>query len=161
MEAGYQNLRLTKGRSFGFAVTYCQEDGEPVNIVGYKALLQVRRQPTRDSRLVLEFSTDNGRIQIPEPMKGELRIGINPRETEDLLEGDWHYDLILYAPTPKAIEMGGSEGNIGSEKTVVPLLTGRFSVKGMIAEVPRDPVELPEPEPEPELPDVPTTLPEE
>lgn len=148
MQAGYQNLKLTKGRTFAFSLTYCQGDGEPYNLAGYKALMQVRRKPARDARLVLEFSTDNGRIQIPEPAKGEIRLGILPSETHDLLEGDWYYDLVLYGSTPAAIESGGSSGIAGVDKTVIPILTGRFSVKSGVTEIPDErpepPVTLPE-----------------
>ena len=55
-----------------------EEDGPPVDLTGYEARMQVRDPVTRE--LVLELSTDNGRLSIV-PADGEVNLTVAAADT--------------------------------------------------------------------------------
>jgi len=94
--AGAHDLLLEQGATFSRSITWKDEDGAPINITGYSARLQVRKDASSPTT-VLEMTTTNGRISITGP-SGILNLTVAASDTEDLPPGSYLYDLELESP---------------------------------------------------------------
>ena len=86
------------GANFSYQIAWQREDAPdsgnyiPVPMPGYSALMQVRRNSGTD--LVIELSSDNGRITIDET-NGIMDLFISAADTTTLPPGIFRYDLKL------------------------------------------------------------------
>jgi hypothetical protein len=63
MPAGKHDIIIEQGATFRRVITWKTSAGVPVNLTGYSAKMQVRER-VRDTDVVLECSTANGRITL-------------------------------------------------------------------------------------------------
>lgn len=63
MPAGKHDIIIEQGATFRRVITWKDSAGNPINLSGYSAKMQVRER-LRDSDVVLECSTANGRITL-------------------------------------------------------------------------------------------------
>lgn len=63
MPAGKHDIVIEQGATFRRVITWKDSAGTPINLTGYTAKMQVRER-VRDSDVVLECSTANGRITL-------------------------------------------------------------------------------------------------
>jgi hypothetical protein len=75
-----------------------RSDGNPVDLTGYTALMQIRPRPSRP--VIVELSTENGRIQLGGPA-GTIALAITGEDTGELAPTHRAvYDLLLQPPGP-------------------------------------------------------------
>lgn len=91
--AGDLDIVVEQGSTFSLPLTWRDSEGEPINLSGYKAILQVR-DPAMLSRKFFEMSTENGMIQASED-KGIIYLMISREHTADLTFGEGVYNLEL------------------------------------------------------------------
>ena len=63
MPAGKHDIIIEQGATFRRVITWKAANGSPINLTGYTAKMQVRER-VRDTDVVLECSTANGRITL-------------------------------------------------------------------------------------------------
>ena len=63
MPAGKHDIIIEQGATFRRVITWKAANGSPINLTGYSAKMQVRER-VRDTDVVLECSTANGRITL-------------------------------------------------------------------------------------------------
>lgn len=86
------NMLIKQGSSFSKVITWNDEEGEPFDLTGYTAKMQIRKT-IRDEDVSLELTTENGRISIV-GAEGKITLSIAATDTEDL-SGNYVYDLEL------------------------------------------------------------------
>jgi len=90
------DICVFQGATFNQTLFY--ETGEPsapVNLAGFTAKMHIRSKP-ESKALILELSTDNGRIVLNEAT-GSIRLSISASDTANLSVCDKAvYDLELY-----------------------------------------------------------------
>jgi hypothetical protein len=90
--AGIYNFTLDQGSTWTLQIVYNDSNGNPVNLTGYTAEMQIRRKFDSDTA-VLTISTSNGGITITGPT-GTLDL-IATDEQADIDAGLYVYDLEL------------------------------------------------------------------
>lgn len=90
--AGTYNMIVDQGSTFTRSITYNDSAGNPINLTGYTAKMQVRE--TIDSAtVVLELSTTNGRIALG-GVAGTISLTV-PAANMNFASGQYAYDLEL------------------------------------------------------------------
>lgn len=113
MSAGTYNMTAEQGAAFSRVIRYEDADEQPVNLTGYTARMQVRRQPYSATPL-LELTTENDGITLG-GATGEITLSISATTMADAQAGECWYDLELLPA--------------GSEDDVVRLIEGKFRIK--------------------------------
>lgn len=108
MPAGLYNFLCEQGVTFRRTVTLTDSAGEPLDLVGATARMQVRKE-VKSPTVLIELSTVNGGIEVGEE-PGTLHLLIEDNDTAALEKGGV-YDL--------EISMGGD---------VVRVLKGKFDL---------------------------------
>lgn len=127
--AGHYNLQIRRGADFGFVVDYTDENDLQIDLRGFDVMLQMRRQRHPKSKLLAEFSTENGRITLLRPQFGEMIIGMDGESTFALPVGDWYYDLVVYQHRPVPRQNNAEDEYISHrERYTVPVLSGMVTV---------------------------------
>jgi len=93
MAAGEYDFTLEQGATFSKVLTWKDENGDPINLTGYTARMQLRRYPG-DSELVAELTTENGGIALG-GAAGTITLTIAATETEEIDTAEGKYDLEL------------------------------------------------------------------
>lgn len=118
MPAGLYDMVCEQGATFSRTITWKDAAGDPVNLTGYSARMQVRPSLTSDE-ITLELTSTNGEITFPSPLSsGKILITVAATDTADLAASKGVYDLELE-----------SSGGV-----VTRLLQGSFTI---VAEVTR------------------------
>lgn len=124
------NLHVVRGATWEDDFEYQEEDGQPFDLAGYEARMQIR---TLDGRfglseaetLVMELTTGNGRLSIPDPGDGRVVLLVSAADTEMLNPSNERkvklaYSVELYRP-------------VGADSEyVIPLVEGSISVRGEV-----------------------------
>jgi hypothetical protein len=100
--AGKFDLIIQQGATFDLEMTLKQENGNPINLTGYEARMQIRTRHSAQTAM-LEITTDeDGGITFPDPATGKIVIEI-PAETTAELKAIKAavYDLELIEPQGK------------------------------------------------------------
>jgi len=92
MTAGIYNFTLDQGSVFYINLQYEDPDGNPINLTGNTARMQLRRQYSTPA--VLTLTTGGGGIVIT-GATGNIAIEITDEQTETLEGGFYLYDLEL------------------------------------------------------------------
>jgi hypothetical protein len=108
MSAGKHNFYCEQGATFSSVLTWKDENGNPINITGSTAEMQVRSKVCTDP--IITLSTSNGGIALGGAL-GTITLSIAASVTDDLKAGTYIYDL--------EINNGG---------TVTRLIEGSFTV---------------------------------
>ncbi len=82
---------IEQGVNFLYHFKYEDKQGNDVSLTGYTINMQVRKN--FDDDLVLDLSTDNGKIIIDS--NGEADISLSYTDTTDLPAGRFLYDMII------------------------------------------------------------------
>lgn len=92
MLAGLLDLSIEQGATFNLIMTYQDENGDPIDLTGMTARMQLRRQALSQLPLI-SLTTENGRITLG-GVTGEIILNISATDTEELT-GSGQYDLEL------------------------------------------------------------------
>lgn len=114
MPAGIHKFILEQGETFDEAITWKDSAGTPINLTGYSARMQVRKDVTASSQ-VIECTTVNGRIVLGGAL-GTITFNIASADTASIQRGMYVYDLEL----------------ISGSGSVKKLLKGQFEVLGEV-----------------------------
>lgn len=103
MAAGKYTFLCEQGATFDPVITWRQPSpdpdadppvpGDPVDLTGYTARMQVRKKIT-DTDVVITLTTENNRIVLG-GASGEIMLLIDDTDTTPLPAGSWKYDLEL------------------------------------------------------------------
>jgi hypothetical protein len=91
--AGQKNWEVDQNTTFTFIVEYKDSDGDPVDITGSTAKMQVR-DTKGGSKLAFSLTSPSGGITIDGP-NGKLTIKITPTQTNKLFYPKSSYDIML------------------------------------------------------------------
>jgi hypothetical protein len=97
------NLVIQKGTDFEEEFNLAEDDGSPLNLVGYTAAAKIRKHPTspKYTPFVITFIDREG---------GRIKISLNNSQTLQLQSGRNYYDLIIIDGNQKIKKI--VEGNI-------------------------------------------------
>lgn len=97
MAARY-DFYINQGTTWSVSLTYKDEVGNPVDLSNYTAKMQVR--PSVESqKVLLELSTQNGKISIDGP-NGRVQLQLEPQDTTNLGQvRRGVYDLEMTSPS--------------------------------------------------------------
>jgi hypothetical protein len=95
MRAGVLNLLVLQGSTFSRTISW-QIDGEPVDLTGYTARMQIRtvQVNTKPQRLLYSLTSENGKLSI-DRQNGSITISIDAVNSATLPAGSHVYDLEL------------------------------------------------------------------
>ena len=95
MRAGILNLLVQQGSTFSRTLTW-EIDGEPVDLTGYTARMQIRtvQVNTKPAKLLDNLTSENGKLTI-DRQTGSITINMNALSTSRLPAGSHLYDLEL------------------------------------------------------------------
>lgn len=111
MPAGKKNLVLEQGATFTHIVRWKDTNGNPVDLSGFSARMQVRSAKANNT-ILLELTNTNGRIAINGP-SGKLTLTVSAQDTAGIVSGGL-YDLEVIEP--------------GAPEVVTRLLEGKITV---------------------------------
>lgn len=108
------NFILDKGTDFEEEINLSEDDGSPLNLVGYTAAAKIRKYPTSPKYTLFV-------ITFIDREEGRLKISLTNNQTLQLESGRNYYDLILIDGSHKIKKV--LEGNIiVNETTTVGIL---------------------------------------
>lgn len=116
MTAGIYNFTMDQGSNWNLNVIYKDANGNPINLTGYTAAMQLRQNYNSDTA-VLTLSTSNGGITITGNL-GKLFLSATAAQTGGLDAGFYVYDL--------EITSGG---------VVTRIIQGQITVAGEVTRV--------------------------
>lgn len=93
MAAGRYTVQAEQGATLALSLTWKDPDGNPIDLLGYTARLQVRRSATASGDPLLEATDGNGITLGGED--GVIAIEIPAETMADVPAGDLRYDLEL------------------------------------------------------------------
>ena len=126
--AGHYNLQIRRGADFGFVVDYTDDSDTNIDLRGYKVVMQIRRQRDPKSKLLAEFSTENGNVTLDRPQFGEIVLNMDSIQTYKLPVGDWYYDLVVHQQRPEPKEEDGENYMGRFYRYTIPVLSGMVTV---------------------------------
>ncbi|NCV08151.1 MAG: hypothetical protein EBW12_05975 [Actinobacteria bacterium] len=91
--AGQKNWEVDQNTTFTFTVEYKDNSGNPIDITGASAKMQVR-DTKGGSKLAFSLTSPSGGITIDGP-NGKLTIKITPTQTNKLFYPKSSYDIML------------------------------------------------------------------
>lgn len=91
--AGQKNWEVDQNTTFTFTVEYKDNSGNPIDITGASAKMQVR-DTKGGSKLAFSLTSPAGGITIDGP-NGKLTIKITPTQTNKLFYPKSSYDIML------------------------------------------------------------------
>lgn len=116
MTAGIYNFTMDQGSNWDLNVVYQDSNGDPINLTGYTAAMQLRQNYNSDSA-ELTLSTSNGGIVITGAL-GKLVLSATAAQTGALDAGFYVYDL-----------------EISSGGVVTRIIQGQVTVAGEVTRV--------------------------
>jgi len=113
--SGDLDLRVERGTTFIVELTWKDENDLPIDLTGYAAKLQVRKE-SGSNTVILEASVVNGKIVLG-GAAGTITITIIDTETSALPLKFAQYDLLMTAPGGNKTRLVEGAFNIVSEIT--------------------------------------------
>jgi len=86
-------VEVTQGASKTLVLTVVDQNGDFVDLTGWKVYLTVRGSLDDQTPLIVKTSADATQIALPDPRNGTARIYILPADTANLDRGDYLYDI--------------------------------------------------------------------
>ena len=96
MAAGKWDFTIEQGATFNRKLTWTNKNKTPINLTGYTAKMQVRKNPS-DSVVLIELSTSNGRIAIT-GLTGAIELTISATDTTAITWKGGVFSLELTSP---------------------------------------------------------------
>lgn len=93
METGTYNFTINKGATFSRVVTWKEADGDPIDLTGYTARMQVREYASAADP-VIDLTTTNGGIALG-GTAGTITLSISSTDTSNVGVDGGVYDLEL------------------------------------------------------------------
>lgn len=93
MSAGTYHIKIEQGATFGLTLTYTDSNDSAIDLTGFVARMQLRRN-INDSTALLEATTENGGITLGDT-SGTVAISISASDTANLAAVEGVYDLEL------------------------------------------------------------------
>ena len=78
-----------------FSFTWKDDDGNPYNLTGFTAKMQVRPN-AKSSRVILELTTENGGISIGGET-GKVSFLVSREDLLEITDANGEYDLVLFS----------------------------------------------------------------
>ena len=104
MLAGLLDITIEQGATFNLVFIYQDQNGDPINLTGMTARMQLRRQFNSPDAL-LSLTTENGRISLG-GTNGTITLNVGANETANL-SGSGVYDIeLVNGPVVKRILEG-------------------------------------------------------
>ena len=94
MTAGIYNFSIDQGSVFSLNMVYEDPDGNPINLSGQTARMQIRRKYDSPDPADLTLTTSNGGIAIT-GATGNILVTITDEQSSTLDAGFYVYDLEL------------------------------------------------------------------
>lgn len=116
MTAGIYNFKMDQGSNWDLNVVYEDANGNPINLTGYTAAMQLRQNYNSETA-DLTLTSSNGGITIT-PLLGKLVLHATAIQTGLLSEGYYVYDL-----------------EIASGGVVTRIIQGQVTVNGEVTRV--------------------------
>lgn len=91
--AGKKNFEVDQNATFTFIIEYKDNNGNPIDLDGASAKLQVR-DTAGGSKLAFSLTSPSGGIIIDEP-NGKLTIKMTPTQTNKLFYPKSSYDIMV------------------------------------------------------------------
>lgn len=114
METPRHDIEIHQGASFAIGFSYLDPDGNPIDLTGWTARMQVRTNV--GGRVLADLSTVNGMI-VTDPVAGRVNVTFPRSVTRAMPHGMALYDLFIVSPDDFAIKL------IEGEVTVIPSVT--------------------------------------
>lgn len=117
MTAGTRNIKIEKGATFIYNLTWKDSNNSPVDLTDYTARMQVRQKYTSDVKL-LDLTTENGGITLG-GVAGTIAIVGSATDTAAIADNikSGVYDLELISPTGTVKRLLEGEVDIRPEVT--------------------------------------------
>lgn len=115
MPAISYDLSIEQGAKYTKRFLWKDVNGNPVNLTGYSARMQIRPTVTNPT-ILLELTTDNGRILLG-GAAGTIDLNIGSTITDSLTRGGV-YDLELYLTADPDSAIRFAEGSVEVSKEV-------------------------------------------
>jgi len=115
MAAAVYDILIEQGATFRLHILYKDSDGDPINLTGYSARMQVRRKVSSTTAL-LTFTTTNGAITLG-GVAGTIDIVGSATVTDDVTGCCGVYDLELVAPSGIVTRLIQGNATISPEVT--------------------------------------------
>lgn len=113
-----RNLEIPQGSDLSVEFPVTDDDGQPVNVAGYHAKLQVRK--TIDQTPASITLTQSSGITVGSD-DGLITADFTPSDTEDLDPGRYLYDIYLKDTNDKVTKLEGGYF------TIIPAITKDIS----------------------------------
>ena len=91
--AGQKNWEVDQNTTFMFEAVYKDPEGNPIDLTGASAKMQVR-DLKGGSKLAFTLTSPNGGIVI-DPLNGKISIKMTPTQTNKLFYPKSSYDIML------------------------------------------------------------------
>jgi len=85
-------LTIPQGATYN-ATAQLLVDGNPVNMTGFQARMQIRDQQSKAGALICDLSQENGRIAVSQPTLGTVAITLDSVTTAGLTPGRYFFDI--------------------------------------------------------------------
>ena len=92
MTAGLYSFTIDQGAQYTTQIIWADSSGNPINLTGYTAAMQLRLQAASPDPSALNLTSSNGGITIT-PLAGEMDILMTSAQTGSLDPGFYVYDL--------------------------------------------------------------------
>lgn len=99
MSAGLLNLVIDQGADWYLQITWNDSNGDPIDLTGFSAEMQMRSLPT-SAIAEMTLSTTNGGITL-DAANGIIELHATATQT-NVSAGNYYYDLELTAPITDA-----------------------------------------------------------
>lgn len=117
MSAAQYDIQIEKGTTFKYTLTYTDSTNTPINLTGYTAKMQIRKQYI-SAEFLTELTTANGKITI-NGTQGKILLNIPAQETDDFMWTDGVYDLVIISSSGEVTRL--LEGGVSVSQNVTAL----------------------------------------
>lgn len=109
MAAAKYNITIEQGATFRMSLVWKDSEGEPIELDGYAARMQIR-QFVQSDEVLLALTTENGGIELGED--GAITVLADAEQTETIADLNGVYDLEM----------------VSADQTVTRLVEGRVRI---------------------------------
>jgi len=113
---GIYNFIVPQGSDFSLQINLKDADGDPIDLTGYAARMQLRVTPDA-SAAILSLTNINGGINLNSPDTGSLKLNFSAAITTPLVANEYDYDLELVDGASKVTRILQGSVNITREVT--------------------------------------------